>query len=718
MLQMKIPMNMLFGCSVLLATSSFLAGSAGSQSVRVDVSPDQAILFDPDQALGSSLDILPAAQFERIFSPQTIKESLSAGWGPITYRQNTELTIAAWHWNPNGSWSDPASKSGYFTGSADPEGSLRASFGYPLPHRGNTRNGGASHGYSRLTDGDPATYWKSNPYLSAKFTGERDSLHPQWIVIDFAAAQPIDALRIAWAHPFASEFSVQYWLGSDDAMNKPISGKWLDFPQGHFSNGKGGGSLLRLSPQPVSTRFIRIWMTESSNTCDSHGPSDPRNCAGYAAHEVSAGNFSSDGKFIDLVKHAPGENQTVTQVSSIDSWHSEADLNARSIQTGFDLFFTSGYTNRLPAMIPVSMVYGTPEDSAAELSFLRKRGYSLSYVEMGEEPDGQYMLPEDYAALYLQWATALHRVDPRLKLGGPVFEGVNEDIKAWPDRNGKTSWLGRFVDYLEAHNRLNDLSFVSFEHYPIPPCDVNWSDLYREPQWTSTVLRAWREDGVPQNIPLMNTESNLSWELTEPMQDVFAALWLADSVGSFLQFAGKGAVYYHSPIQPETLRPGCRGYSTYGNFVADEELNIKQYTAQYFASRMINLDWVRHGAGIHRLYPGASDLTDDAGNTLVTAYAVFRPDGEWSVLLVNKDPGNAHALGVQFAASSAKASQRFAGKVSVTTFGTQQYVWHPDGAKSHADPDQPPAVSSVEAGPDTTFSLPAASITVIRGKIQ
>ncbi len=209
-----------------------------------------------------------------------------------------------------------------------------------------------------------------------------------------------------------------------------------------------------------------------------------------------------------------GENQTVTLVSSIDPWHSEGDVNQRSIQTGFDLFFSSGYTNHLPAMIPVSMVYGTPEDSAAELAYLRKRGYSISYVEMGEEPDGQFMLPEDYAALYVQWSTALHRIDPQLKLGGPVFEGVNEDIKVWPDAGGKTSWLGRFIDYLKSHNRMNDLSFVSFEHYPIAPCDVNWSDLYREPQWTSTVLRAWRDDGVPENIPLMNTESNLSWELT------------------------------------------------------------------------------------------------------------------------------------------------------------------------------------------------------------
>jgi F5/8 type C domain len=711
-------MNLLLRDLILFAALLACPAISSAQTVRVDISPAKAISFDPDQSLGSSLDILPAKQFEKIFTPEIIKASLSAGWGPITYRQNTELTIAAWHWNPNGSWSDPASKSGYFTGSAETTETLGRSYGYALPHRGNTRNGGASHGYSRLTDGDPATYWKSNPYLAAKFSGESDSLHPQWIVIDFGSPQPIEALRIAWANPYATKFTVQYWMGSDDAMNKPVSGGWLQFPQGEFASGKGGSPILRLATEPVSTRFIRVWLTESSNTCDTHGSADPRNCVGYAASEISAGTFSSDNQFIDLVKHVAGENQTVTLVSSIDPWHSEADLNNHSIQTGFDLFFSSGYTNHLPAMIPVSMVYATPEDSAAELAYLRKRGYPISYVEMGEEPDGQFMLPEDYAALYLQWASALHKIDPQLKLGGPVFEGVNDDIKVWPDSNGKTSWLGRFIDYLKSHNRLNDLAFVSFEHYPIAPCDVNWSDLYHEPSWTKTVLHAWREDGVPENVPLMNTESNLSWELTEPMQDVFAALWLADSVGSFLQYAGPGGVYYHSPIQPETLRSGCRGYSTYGNFVADEELNIKQYTSQYFASRMINFDWVKHGAGVHRFFPATSDLTDNAGNMVVTAYAVARPDGDWSILLVNKDSANAHKVKINFAGDDPNSAKTFAGNVSVTTFGAEQYVWHPEGAKSHADPDGPPAVSSLDAKPDMDFQLPRASITVMRGKIH
>jgi hypothetical protein len=200
------------------------------------------------------------------------------------------------------------------------------------------------------------------------------------------------------------------------------------------------------------------------------------------------------------------------------------------------------------------------------------------------------------------------------------------------------------------------------------------------------------------------------------MTDNFAALWLADNAGSFL--ASGGAVFYHSPIQPEPLRPGCHGWSTYGNFVANQKLEISQHTSQYFASRLINLDWVKHGAGMHQLAPSSVDVTDEAGHVLITAYAAKRPDGDWSLMLINKDPTNAHEVKIEFAAADAKSSQHFAGSVAMTTFGAEQYVWHPDGAKSHADPDGPPAISTLTAKPDGKFTLPKASVTVLTGKLD
>jgi hypothetical protein len=368
-------------------------------------------------------------------------------------------------------------------------------------------------------------------------------------------------------------------------------------------------------------------------------------------------------------------------------------------------------------MIPIAMIYSTPEDSAAELAYVEKRGYAISYVEMGEEPDGAYMLPEDYAALYVEFAAALHKVDAKLKLGGPIFTGVNEDVRVWPDAQGKTSWLGRFLDYLKAHGKMGELSFVSFEHYPLEPCVINWSDLYREPQLVQGILQVWRDDGVPANVPLMNTESNISWSLTDPMQDLFAGLWLADSVGTFLEHGGPGAVYYHSPIQPEPLRSGCHAWSTYGNFVADENLEIKQHTAQYFASQLLNLAWVKHGAGVHQLFPAEGDLQDDAEHDLITAYAVKRPDGEWSLMVINKDPSNAHEVALAFENGGKATDGRFSGTVKKVTFGADEYVWHPAGPKSYAEPDGPPKQETVEWKQGQKVQLPKASVTVLTGRV-
>lgn len=702
---------------VVAAVVMFAAGPAEAQTIHVDVTAGHAVEFDPDKAMGTSMDILSAREFEKVYSEPVIKEGLSAGWGPISYRQNTELTYAAWHWNPSGTWSNPKDKSGYFLGSAEPKEPLRETFGYRLPHRGTTRSDAGQNEFSTMTDGDPASYWKSNPYLSETFTGEPDSTHPQWVVIEFGLAQEIDAIQIAWANPYATKYVVEYWTGREDALNRQAAGAWVKFPQGEVNAGTGGNTLQRLADKPIATRFLRIWMTESSNTCDTHGSSDPRNCAGYAIAEIGAGNFNALGQFVDQVKHTPGQAQTATQASSTDPWHTEKDIVSSRVHTGFDLFFASGYTNHLPAMIPIAMIYSTPEDAAAELAYVEKRGYPISYVEMGEEPDGAYMLPEDYAALYVEFAAALHKVDAKLKLGGPIFTGVNEDVRVWPDAAGKTSWLGRFIDYLKAHGKMEELSFVSFEHYPLEPCVINWSDLYREPQLVQGILKVWRDDGVPANVPLMNTESNISWSLTDPMQDLFAGLWLADSVGAFLEHGGPGAVYYHSPIQPEPLRSGCHAWSTYGNFVADENLEIKQHTAQYFASQLLNLDWVKHGAGDHQLFPAEGDLEDDAEHDLITAYAVKRPDGEWSLMVINKDPSNAHEVAIVFENGGKATDGRFSGTVKKVTFGADEYVWHPAGPKSYAEPDGPPKRETVEWKQGQKVMLPKASVTVLTGRV-
>jgi len=706
----------LFVLLFLIAGSAAMTQPAAAQTIRVETSADAAAgEFVPNQTLGAGIDRLGAKAVEKLFTKESVDRVLTAGWQTVSYRQNTELFVEAWHWNPNGTWSDPAGR-GYFVGNASPGDPIEHSYGYLLPHRGVTRNDGTgTTGYSRLTDGDPGTYWKSNPYLTSVFTGEADWQHPQWVTLDLASSLPVNAIRIDWAEPFARRYLVQYWTGTDDPLKQPTKGTWVTFAGGAVSNGSGGSATLMLNPSALPVRFLRIWMTQSSNTCDTHGPQDRRNCVGYAIKELSLGTQAPSGEFFDLVRHTADQDQTATICSSVDPWHEASDMGPTTReQVGLDLFYTSGYTRGLPAMIPVAMVYGTPEDAAAQITYLTKRGYPISWIEMGEEPDGQFMLPEDYGALYLQFAAALHRVDPALKLGGPVFEGVNEDILAWPDAQGRSSWLGRFVDYLRSHGRLADLAFMSFEHYPYEPCRIQWSSLYDEPALITNILRVWHDDGLPPGLPLFITEVNIAWATGESFVDIFGALWLADYVGAFLTAGGGGVYYFH--YLPGPLHGGCNeSYGSFGMFTVDANYQFLQPTSQFFASQLLTQEWVQPGDGTHRVFRAVSDIVDAAGHVLVTAYAVHRPDDQWALLLINKDQHNLHPVRLAFHDAENGVNRAFAGPTTVITFGSAQYQWHPKGSEGHADPDGPPARATLTAGPDTMFTLPPASVTMIRG---
>jgi hypothetical protein len=707
-------------CAAFAALS--LSTKVPAQTIVVDATPSHiANAFSPIRALGAGVDRLRAGEgapemdrgsitkeeveqnTDKLLSGPILKATLGAGWQPVTYRQNTELQIEAWHWNPHGSWSDPQKQAGYFTGSAEPAEAIHHSWAYPLPHRGDTVGDG--DGWSRLTDGDLKSYWKSNPYLTSAFTGEDDALHPQWILIDLGRKVEIDAIRIAWANPYAQDYAVQFWTGEMEPFYAGTTkGTWQTFPKGSVAGGKGGTTTLKLIDWKIPVQYVRIWMTKSSGTCDTHGATDKRNCAGYAVDELYAGTLSSDGKFTDVVQHLPSRAQTVTWTSSEDPWHAASDLDvAKGDQIGFDFFFHSGITRGLPAIVPIAMLYNTPEDAAHEIAYLEKQHYPVSRIEMGEEPDGQRMLPEDYAALYIQFATAIHRLVPGAKLGGPSFEGTLGDVEVWPDAHGRASFLGRFLDYLKAHGRLNDFTFFSFEHYP--PSD-SWNDLYLEPERVSHIVQVWKDDGLPSNIPFFMTEGNM--ENYGKAADIKKGLWLADYVGSMMTAGASGTFYFH--YIPTPGRPGPL-------LLVDREYQVVGYTSQYLVAQMIARDWAQPVDATHQLFKASSDIEDASGNVLVTAYPMKRPDGSWAVLLVNRDRDNDYAVKVNFANAEMKSNSFFSGPIAQTTLGQSQYEWHPGGEMGHADPDGPPSRSTVNGGADTLYELPKASITVLSGQI-
>jgi len=328
--------------------------------------------------------------------------------------------------------------------------------------------------------------------------------------------------------------------------------------------------------------------------------------------------------------------------------------------------------------------------------------------------DGQFMTPEDYAALYVQFAVALHGVDPNLQLGGPVFEDNESDLKAWAlTKHGETSWVKRFVAYLTAHGHLGDLNFFSFEHYPFGTCGDTKAEanLLREPDLISSIVSVWRKDNLPAGLPMFVTETNYSWKEADGAQQVTGALWYAELMGSLLSSGANGAFFYEYEPIPLSSSDPCPGFGTYGALLGDRNYKAQAPLSQFFAAQMLTQNWSAPAGGTHVLYPASVD----GGDSWITAYPLARPDGLWSLLLVNRDFENAHSVSVQF--DTASGSAFFSGNLTQTQFGPEQYAWIENGKQSYPDPDGPPSTTSVSGGSGATYTLPAESMTVLTGSV-
>ncbi|MGN6372767.1 MAG: discoidin domain-containing protein, partial [Solirubrobacteraceae bacterium] len=527
--------------------------------------------FAPLRAIGGALDGHGEAETLPAYAPESVRGMSAAGLGAITYRLRTELGVQAWHFDPSGDWSEPARQQGYWTGTSRPPRTPPAvSWGYELPRRGDTTDQAEDGGYSRLDDGSAQTFWKSDPYLDSHFTHEPEARHPQWVVIDLGRLRAIDALRIAWAAPYARRFRVQRYVGGNDAIALD-PGRWADFPRGGFG-GAGGVQTVRLAQAPMSVRFVRILMTASSHTStpSSRGERatsrDVRDRLGYAIRELYLGVSERNGAFRDLLVHATSKSQTTIYTSSTDPWHRAADLNPAYEQPSFQTVLGSGLTRAQPLLVPVPLLYGTPENAVAELRYLRGLHIALRGVELGEEPDGQLVSPEDYGALYVQFARAIRRAFPHLPIGGPAFASSIPDWAYWPNAHGDRSWTHRFVDYLRARRALRLLSFFSFEWYPFDnTCGQPSRQLRMAPRLLANAFADLRRAGVPAALPKYVTEYGYSAFSGRAEVGMPGAL-LDSQVAAQVLSSGGSAAYLYG-YEPDVLiseEPRC---DSWGNLL-------------------------------------------------------------------------------------------------------------------------------------------------------
>ena len=92
--------------ALILASAALMLPGLQAQTISVDITPAHATnRFVPRESLGAGIDRIPVAAIDHDLTPATLDRVFAAGWQPVTYRQNTDLAVEAWHWNSEGTWS-------------------------------------------------------------------------------------------------------------------------------------------------------------------------------------------------------------------------------------------------------------------------------------------------------------------------------------------------------------------------------------------------------------------------------------------------------------------------------------------------------------------------------------------------------------------------------------------------------------------------------------
>lgn len=644
---MQPPRSLIRHAILLIWAPILVAATPVTRSGELRLLPNHILaVFRPVEAFGVAVDGGTFAETGALFNPENVSAIRAAQFKSVSYRLRTELAGQVWHWSSYGRWSDQEHQRGYWVGDSAQDDNHELSFGYRLPRRGNSRDEANDDGFSRIDDGDVATFWKSNPYLDPKLDGI--GIEQQWVIVDLGRKLRIDTAQIHWAEPYAAQFRLQRWDGSDQ-----YDGNWRDLTPA--MSGHPGAQSFAFGP--ADTRFVRILLDRSSHVTMTAGQ-DPRDAMGYAISELGLGVTPKGSAFRDYVHHdTSGARQTQITVSSTDPWHRQVDRDSDSVQPSpVALHARTLFAG--PFMIPLGLITDTPENAVAELHYLRRRGLPIDRVELGEEPEGQLAPPRMVAALYHRMALRLAREYPRISIGGPSLIDPAADTTL-DDKD--ESWTKAFLQSLRSSPHSSPIAFLSTELYPVenlcaPPARM-LDEAARSP---IKMVERFREDGASQ-LSAVITEYGLSPYGGKALLGIVSALADAEILAKSLsQGVVRMYLYGTSPTSAVRGERRCAGWGNLTFWKSDRFGHILSRSIRLRVFQALRDRWSNQNDAQEELLAVAGA---PAG---IDAFALRREDRSVSMLLVNRTP---KAVSVKLAAHSSMTKIEFSRTVIADRVG-------------------------------------------------
>src|SRR5207302_1918587 len=106
-------------------------------------------------------------------------------------------------------------------------------------------------------------------------------------------------------------------------------------------------------------------------------------------------------------------------------------------------------------------------------------------------------------------------------------------------------------------------------------------------------------------------------------------------------------LYQYAPEPLQRTTRVCATWGSYGMFAGTQNYMVRQRTAQFFAAQMLTQQWAQPVDAQQALF-GSIQATFGGNAGLLGAYTLLRSDGQYAVLLVNRDPARSLAIDIAF----------------------------------------------------------------------
>ena len=455
----------------------------------------------------------------------------------------------------------------------------------------------------------------------------------------------------------------------------------------------------------LNMEHLRILMTASSTGAGGN----------YSIAEVTVygpGGLVSSNT-VTTTNNSP--NQTWCVVSSTDPASSLYQPTNPPNYTDFESFMTyvDSFTPHAIPLITVNFGTGTPSEAASWVYYANTyKGYGVHYWQIGNETEGAWetggpIPTQDYVRRYIEYYNAMKAVDPTIIITGPVAGSFNDSSNMY---DGK-GVVQDFIGILQAKGAIGDLNAIDYHWYPNYGTAQNPYSPASALASTSTLdafpgqLQTWLTNASvasPSTVPVLMSEFNVDPSDLNFQLQLGNGLWVADALGHFINdFGSRGYCNLW-----DTLNGGS-GHSTttggdlgYLNVYNDNNGDQYQPHATYWAMQMMTSDWaIRGDTNPHQL---VSTVISGAGApaSLFAAYSDYRPDGVFSMVVVNKNPTDSYSTwvtGIPFTPNST---------ANGWTFNSTNYQWVATGATPyHAAPDSAPTTVTFSTGGSSSFPV-------------